>query len=122
MTENRPEYGLKPCPFCGRQFIIQTFSENMIFVRHNVIGGCPLTGGIAFSETAEDVVEWLNTRPIEDALNAQIADLTARNKHLEWDLEQAERRGDDLARRNIDLQSEIDNLQKALNEKNMDLL
>lgn len=100
MTETRSEYGeLKLCPFCSKPFTIQTFSENMIFVRHNVTGGCPLTGGIAISGCAEDVVKWLSTRPIEDALNAQI---------------------DDMTRRNIDLESDVERLQKALNEKDLD--
>ena len=56
---------LKPCPFCGGTKICTEKSINL-----NYCDNC----------SAESNIEHWNTRPIEDALNARIAELEADNK------------------------------------------
>lgn len=101
MTETRSDYGeLKPCPFCGglKSTIEPIFGASFDTPRYCVI--CSLCGADSQVDLGKSgAVECWNNRPIEDALQAQINDLTARNKHLQWDIEQAERRVDDLARK-----------------------
>ena len=56
---------LRPCPFCGGAKICTEKSINL-----NYCDNC----------SAESNVEHWNTRPIEDALNARIAELEAANQ------------------------------------------
>ena len=59
---------LKPCPFCGR--------SDVIFNQDTDIVHCRWCGGVYDSLFLCDA-SW-NTRPIEDALNARIAELERR--------------------------------------------
>ena len=60
---------LKPCPFCGGSNITEESSISVVF--------CADCGG----EKDTDMGSW-NTRPIEDALTARIAELEAENNRL----------------------------------------
>ncbi len=78
--EEKPEQErgeLKPCPFCGtlpqaNAWIFRGISETRYFCPNQE---CPL------SVRTVTLEEW-NTRPIEDALNARIAELEAENNRL----------------------------------------
>ncbi len=56
---------LKPCPFCGGEAAENRDISNSIYCKK------------CFAEIDTDCVDW-NTRPIEDALNARIAELEER--------------------------------------------
>ena len=53
---------LKPCPFCGEPVVFNKFAEKVV---------CEDCGATIYSD-------YWNTRPIEDALNARIAELEER--------------------------------------------
>ncbi len=63
---------LKPCPFCGR--------SDVIFNQDTDIVHCRWCGGVYDSLFLCDA-SW-NTRPIEDALNARIAELEAERRWI----------------------------------------
>ena len=58
---------LKPCPFCGEPVEFNKFAEKVV---------CEDCGATIYSD-------YWNTRPIEDALNARIAELEAHIAALE---------------------------------------
>ncbi len=60
---------LKPCPFCGGSNITEEASISVVF--------CADCGG----EKDTDMGSW-NTRPIEDALTARIAELEAERRWI----------------------------------------
>ena len=60
---------LKPCPFCGGTKICTEKGINL-----NYCDNC----------SAESNVEHWNNRPIEDALNARIAELEAENEKINY--------------------------------------
>ena len=57
--EDSPQSVLKPCPFCGEPVVFNKFAEKVV---------CEDCGATIYSD-------YWNTRPIEDALNARIAEL-----------------------------------------------
>ena len=61
---------LKPCPFCGGSNITEEASISVVF--------CADCGGEKDTDFGGD---W-NTRPIEDALNARIAELEAERRWI----------------------------------------
>lgn len=75
---------LKPCPFCGNPFEIVGDKQSGYIINHEF--DCPMetseseTGFVYDSE--EDAIAQLNTRPLEDALQARIDELEAENKAL----------------------------------------
>lgn len=69
---------LKPCPFCGSDDMNVTVTD----IFHAV--WCRDCGALVDNDE-EDVAKLWNTRPIEDALQARIAELEAENKkQKEW--------------------------------------
>ena len=75
---------LKPCPFCGKENTVAGSTERMILGWWYACEDCfeNRKGGVH-----ED--RW-NTRPIEDALNARIAELEAENAKLRAKLDAGE--------------------------------
>jgi len=65
---------LKPCPFCGGDFYFHEIEETGIEVRHNPIGDCPIEPLLGWYYTKEIALKTLNTRPLESALRAQLAE------------------------------------------------
>ena len=63
---------LKPCPFCGSKVEIKVFDGQEHYTCPNF--RCPIISW--------DKADIWNTRPIEDALNARIAELEAENERL----------------------------------------
>ena len=83
------QYELKPCPFCAGNLTIDI--ENVedgggIAIVHDDIGLCIMGDlydiTIPLGATAKDIARIVNTRPIEDALRAEIARLKADNEAL----------------------------------------
>ena len=74
---------LKRCPFCkdklNPEHVVITY-DSVEFYEHPKNGKCDL-GGLGFRE------DWWNTRPIEDELNAKIAQLTAERDDWKQDAE-----------------------------------
>lgn len=73
---------LKPCPFCGGMPTLESHLADMeepgwAFVH------CPCGGEAEMSDYESQAIEGWNTRPIEDALRAELAQARARNKLLE---------------------------------------
>ena len=67
--EEKPEQErgeLKPCPFCGEPVEFNKFAEKVV---------CEDCGATSYSD-------YWNTRPIEDALNARIAELEAERRWI----------------------------------------
>ena len=67
--EEKPEQErgeLKPCPFCGEPVVFNKFAEKVV---------CEDCGATIYSD-------YWNTRPIEDALNARIAELEAAQRWI----------------------------------------
>lgn len=63
---------LKPCPFCGKEIYYEFFSKRC----EEFQGGCRNPECIMFGKDFMfDNTEKWNTRPIEDALHARIAEL-----------------------------------------------
>ena len=75
---------LKPCPFCGSSNTTLDYYEISCPQELGTIVVCNDCGASATS-----IVDW-NTRPIEDALNARIAELEAENDRLQdaWFLDE----------------------------------
>ena len=71
---------IKNCPFCGSEFVFQNsdrLSKDEFYLHPNV-KGCMLSG-MVFTE------DFINTRPLEDALQARIDELTAKtNKQQDF--------------------------------------
>jgi len=67
---------LKPCPFCGSSNTTLDYYEISCPQELGTIVVCNDCGA-----SAKSIVDW-NTRPIEDALNARIAELEAENERL----------------------------------------
>jgi len=57
---------LKPCPFCGEPVVFNKFAEKVV---------CEDCGATIYSD-------YWNTRPIEDALSARIAELEAAQRWI----------------------------------------
>ena len=70
---------LKPCPFCGEQFVVDIDGESGgVAVWHNTNGKkCPFSeieDATSFLEVGDNISvleDLLNTRPVEDALRAE---------------------------------------------------
>ena len=67
---------LKACPFCGSSNTTLDYYEISCPQELGTIVVCNDCGA-----SAKSIVDW-NTRPIEDALNARIAELEAENERL----------------------------------------
>ena len=67
---------IKPCPFCGSSNTTLDYYEISCPQELGTIVVCNDCGA-----SAKSIVDW-NTRPIEDALNARIAELEAENDQL----------------------------------------
>ena len=65
---------LKKCPFCGSE-AMNLYDDDVEMV------GCPNTDCVEFDAPMVNVASW-QTRPLEDALKARIAELEAENKAL----------------------------------------
>ena len=71
---------LKPCPFCGSE--VQDDERGEKYPKKSPMGGwiihCECCGASLsqFRKSGKDEISW-NTRPIEDALRARIAELEA---------------------------------------------
>jgi hypothetical protein len=72
----KPKDVLQPCPFCGSSNTTLDYYEISCPQELGTIVVCNDCGASATS-----IVDW-NTRPIEDALNARIAELEAENERL----------------------------------------
>lgn len=79
---------LKPCPFCGKPVeLISCYIANKYryFITHNCRlsehTNCKLPNQL-FDTSAEAFIDW-QSRPIEDALRAQLADAQAEIKRLQ---------------------------------------
>jgi Lar family restriction alleviation protein len=64
---------LKPCPFCGSKNIVVAHTKKL-FVYRSICKDCG-ADNCKLAETEEDAIKLWNTRPIEDALQARIAEL-----------------------------------------------
>ncbi len=68
---------LKPCPFCGRTCVFHTsYQDESGDTYHEVVcdsGDC--AGNVTHCESKKDAIAIWNRRPIEDTLNARIAEL-----------------------------------------------
>ena len=77
---------LRPCPFCGAE--VQDDERGEKYPRKSPMGGwiihCECCGASLsqFRKSGKGEISW-NTRPIEDALNARIAELEAENDRLQ---------------------------------------
>ena len=78
------EFGLKPCPFCGEPVEFNKFAEKVV---------CEDCGATIYSD-------YWNTRPIEDALNARIAELEGKIDQLTAH-DATERQDDKLPEREV---------------------
>ena len=67
---------LRPCPFCGNEPVV----EGNLVACNNL--NCPTHDNYWTDPMIFTCDQW-NSRPIEDALNARIAELEHRNKVLE---------------------------------------
>ena len=69
---------LKACPFCDKPFTVRALGKTTTGFEHDS-PGCPLDEQSiqVISIPAETLIEQLNTRPIEDALRAEVDRLTA---------------------------------------------
>ena len=67
---------LKPCPFCGSSNTTLDYYEISCPQELGTIVVCNDCGA-----SAKSIVDW-NTRPIEDALNARIAELEAESERF----------------------------------------
>lgn len=74
---------LKPCPFCGRGAVGIRFPKVMKSEPHRYEGYCMICNGSSSLDFEEStaVTHW-NTRPIEDALKAELAKLRTENADL----------------------------------------
>jgi Lar family restriction alleviation protein len=66
---------LKPCPFCGGEAAYTQILGN--YGRPHEVYCSTCDGGITEGRSKDGVIHNWNTRPIEDALNARIAELEA---------------------------------------------
>jgi BMFP domain-containing protein YqiC len=101
---------LKSCPFCGWEFAEHAWNE--FGEEYRVCDQCGATSG-----TVNSMWDW-NTRPIEDALNARIAELEA-TVEIHADISNAyEKRISEIVslsnKANAKLQSRIAELEAAL--------
>ena len=91
---------LKACPFCNQPFeVVHSGGEGVydgVLIKHDSNIDCPIRmdGENGYIYAQEDLVKALNTRPIEDALRARIAELEASDK---YDTELTEKRLDEEA-------------------------
>ena len=70
---------LKPCPFCGNEpTVTNEFDDEVLFYGCTKDIDCPL-----YDAPFVNLENW-NTRPIEDALNARIAELESLVEQLIW--------------------------------------
>ena len=68
---------LRPCPFCGEMPV----TENNLVACANK--SCPTYDNYWTDPQILTIEQW-NTRPIEDALNARIAELEAENEKIDY--------------------------------------
>lgn len=96
---------LKPCPFCGED-VIKEYDNGVTFL---VCRGCIGTGiatGFPYRDTNVAVSQW-NTRPIEDALTAEIVSLKAKVAELEADIKKIEERADYVYNQNSQMKEAL---------------
>lgn len=85
---------LKPCPFCGGQHEIDIDEDGGVMFYHNTLHYCPAQDQeLQDSMVVDTFVEIWNTRPIEDALQAEINKLNAHIAELENALRKGDRNG-----------------------------
>ena len=77
------ETELKPCPFCGKNkwLITSAMGEVWGYCNKKTSNGCGLVVH-GKHNTEQSVIEAINSRPIEDALNAEIERLKSENKYI----------------------------------------
>jgi tRNA(Arg) A34 adenosine deaminase TadA len=75
---------LKPCPFCRAKAVVWRYGDAL------TIASCTDCGasGDTFRTIVEPAERW-NTRPIEEALQARIAELEAQVRQLKADKDDA---------------------------------
>ena len=66
---------LKPCPFCGEQPELTTYFIKGTANHTNVYASCSCGHKTRSRKGVDGAIADWNTRPIEDALNARIAEL-----------------------------------------------
>lgn len=70
---------LKPCPFCGGEAHIGagygSAFDGTVYFAECMMAKCPAQPELDCFDTVEKAAEVWNTRPVEDALRARIADL-----------------------------------------------
>ncbi len=72
---------LKPCPFCDSSKAFHNTYEADFGIAHEIV--CDLCGcNVTYYESLKDCILRWNTRPIEDALRAEIAKLQDDNRSL----------------------------------------
>lgn len=64
---------LRPCPFCG--------SEDLVYLP--IVWCKKCDAQVKIADNLEDTIKLWNTRPIEDALRARIAELEEKLKRFE---------------------------------------
>ena len=64
---------LEPCPFCGMSFVYSEISDEGVEVRH-YNKDCHIEQFVGWFKTREEAVRKLNSRPLEDALRAQLVE------------------------------------------------
>ena len=74
---------LKPCPFCGREPLRESaFDGTHLFVGCE---SCEISPGISDGGHAIALLSHWNTRPVEDALRARVAELEAFRASVPWE-------------------------------------
>jgi hypothetical protein len=73
-TPEEPD-GLRPCPFCAKNFVLYKFDNENIAYEHDS-PGCPLHEAYrqVIDMSLVDMINALNTRPVEFRLEGQIAE------------------------------------------------
>lgn len=83
---------LKPCPFCGTESVL--FMPELLATQQIYCKFCETS--IIFGGTIEWDTKRFNSRPIEDALTAENAELKAKVAKMEEDIQQKDDAFDDL--------------------------
>ena len=80
---------IRPCPFCGVVPTISGDPDSEEYVRGYCLGfvgcfneQCPMPQDVVIEPTQKEATAKWNTRPIEDALTARIAELEAESERL----------------------------------------
>ena len=79
---------IKPCPFCNKPFeVVHSGGEGIydgVLIKHDPNIDCPIKmdGENGYIYAQDELLNMLNTRPIEDALRLEISELQAENASL----------------------------------------